>query len=205
MENLNSELVSLASAFVSFIIPKIKVEEIILFGSVARDEADKNSDVDIFIDVKENEKEVEKIIKKELLKFYKSQIYDKWRIKEINNELSVKVGDINNWELKEIIKQEGIILYGKNKSNDNLIDYTYFNLKPIKNIAKRNKTIRFLYGRKEKNKETKGIIEKIGKKLNALSFIVLTNQSREIIDILRKEKVEFSFFNIKSNKELLNK
>ena len=53
MKNLNyKELIAYASAFVSFVMPKVDVDEIILFGSVARNEADKKSDVDLFFDLK---------------------------------------------------------------------------------------------------------------------------------------------------------
>jgi len=37
--------------FVALILPKIDVDEIILFGSVARGEANENSDVDLFFNI----------------------------------------------------------------------------------------------------------------------------------------------------------
>ena len=52
------ELIAYESSFISFILGKIEVEEIILFGSVARGEADKNSDVDLFFNVLNKENEV---------------------------------------------------------------------------------------------------------------------------------------------------
>ena len=49
MKNLNyKELIAYASSFASFVIPKAEFDEIILFGSVARNEADKDSDIDLF-------------------------------------------------------------------------------------------------------------------------------------------------------------
>ena len=65
MLNLNKfELVSCASAFVSFVlksreIDKTKIDEIILFGSVARGDFTEKSDVDIFVNTKNEE--IEKI------------------------------------------------------------------------------------------------------------------------------------------------
>src|SRR3990167_7304033 len=60
---MNSKLISYAMDFSSFLIQKIKEKEkirnIILFGSVSRDEANKKSDIDIFIDlIKEEEHKV---------------------------------------------------------------------------------------------------------------------------------------------------
>jgi len=46
---LNKELIAYAASFISFILPKIDVDEIILFGSVSREEATKESDVDLFL------------------------------------------------------------------------------------------------------------------------------------------------------------
>jgi len=50
---MKSKLIAYAMDFASFLIQKIKnidnINNIILFGSVAREEADKTSDIDIFI------------------------------------------------------------------------------------------------------------------------------------------------------------
>src|SRR3989339_782564 len=58
------ELISCAVAFISFVLPKIEVDEIILFGSVARGEADKESDIDIFFNVKRDEDKIKDIAKR---------------------------------------------------------------------------------------------------------------------------------------------
>ena len=61
------ELISYALDFASFIVQNLKeldkVQSIILFGSAARDEAEKDSDVDIFVEVTSNEKNIEKEVK----------------------------------------------------------------------------------------------------------------------------------------------
>ena len=70
-----------------------------------------------------------------------------------------------------------------------------FNLKPIKDIAKRNKVLRKLFGREEKNYSTRGKIEEShGKKLSATSFIVPIEKTKEIFDILKSERVDYNFF-----------
>ena len=85
MKKLKSkEIEAYAAAFVSFILPKIQVREIILFGSAARNEAEKESDIDLFFDVDKDEEKIKEIIKGELRKFYKS------RVIKINGNQSVE-------------------------------------------------------------------------------------------------------------------
>jgi len=55
MKTLNSkELIAYATAFVSFVLPKIETDEIILFGSVARKEATEKSDIDLAVETLDN-------------------------------------------------------------------------------------------------------------------------------------------------------
>ncbi len=59
------DLIAYSGSFVSFVLKpleKFNIREIILFGSVARGEFDKKSDIDSFIDIK-NEKDFERINK----------------------------------------------------------------------------------------------------------------------------------------------
>lgn len=198
------DLIAYASAFVSFIIPKIGVSEIILFGSVARGESDEKSDIDVFIHVKKNEKEINNIINKELVKFYKSKISEIWALKGIKNKINIHVGNLEKWKLKRSIISDGIVLYGKYRETPkDTKGFSYFKIDPIKNIAKRNSILRKLFGRKEKSYSTKGIIDMVnGKKLSSLSFIVPLENSREIIGILNSNKINYSFFELWSDQIL---
>lgn len=193
------ELIAYASAFVSFLLPKVEgVKEIILFGSAARGEAGKESDIDLFFDVekKEDEEKIEKIIKEELKKFYKSKIAETWILKGIKNPININVGKIEEWKLKRSIISEGISLYGKYKEiPKNMKGFVLFNMTPIKNITKRNRIIRELFGRKEKNYSKKGIVGEInGKKLSASSFVIPKEHTDKILKLLGKEKVNYMFF-----------
>ena len=196
----NKELRAYALAFVSFVLPKLEnVQEVILFGSVARGEADKNSDIDLFFDVdKENGEKTKEIIKKELEKFYKSKIAEIWLSKGIKNPIKPMSGKLEKWQLKRSIISDGMVLYGKYKETPkNLKSIVFFQLESIKDIAKRNKIIRMLFGRKEKKYSSKGILENYkGKKLSSSSFIINKQYSNEIIKILGKEKISFTFFEL---------
>src|SRR3989344_3143947 len=66
-----------ASYFVSYLLNNIKnennVERIVLYGSVAKGESTKDSDIDIFIEVKKETKNFEREIKKIEENFYQSR------------------------------------------------------------------------------------------------------------------------------------
>jgi len=199
MKDLNyKDLIGYATSFVAIVLPKIEVDEIILFGSVARQEADKTSDIDLFFNIKEKSKEkmISNEIKKELEKFYKSKTAEIWQLKGITNPIKVETGKLDEWKLKRSIISEGIVLYGKYKGvPEKIIGFTYFNIKPIKDITKRNRIIRNLFGREEKTYSKKGTLENLnGKKLSPLSFILPIEHSQKIINFLNKEKIDFSFF-----------
>ena len=190
------QLIAYASSFVAFILPRINVEEIILFGSVARNEADKDSDIDLFFNVRRGEEKLKKVFREELEKFYKTKIAEIWRLKGIKNDVKIKVGNLNEWKLKRSIISDGIVLYGKYKGiPEKIKGYVHFNLKPIKDITKRNRVLRRLFGRKEKSYSTKGIVEEItGKRLSAISFIVPIKETQKILKMLNSEKLDFKFF-----------
>lgn len=76
------------------------------FLVLSQEEIDENSDGDIFIDVGENEEEVKRKVNFALKKFHGSKEHRKWEILGIKNEIGVKVGNLEEWELKEIIEKE---------------------------------------------------------------------------------------------------
>ena len=198
MKTLNpKDLIAYATAFVSFVLPKIETDEIILFGSVARKEATEKSDIDIFFNIKKDEKKIKKTLKEEINKFYKTKIYEVFQQKGSVLPINIEAGNLDKWKLKRSIVSNGVVLYGRYKSIPEATkQFTYFSIKPIKNIAKRNKLIRKLFGRKEKTYSTESsVLSSGGKKLTPLSFIIPGEKSQEIIKLLESEKADFSFFN----------
>lgn len=197
----NKDIIGYGLSFVSFIFPKLEgIKEIILFGSVAREEAIKESDVDLFFNInnKDKEKEIKKIIQFELGKFYKSKIAEIWSNKGIKNEIKVQIGKLEEWKLKRSIISDGIILFSKyKKSPEKLKAYVYFNINPISEVAKRNKILRKLFGRKEKGYDGKGLVEELmGKPQSLWSFFVPLENSKEIEKFFHDEKVSYKFFEI---------
>lgn len=204
MAELNyKEIIAYASAFAAFILPKIDVKEVILFGSVARGQATAESDIDLFFNI-EKEEEAEKIkaiIKRELIKFQKSKIAEVWHLKGIKNEIKQEVGVLEKWKLKRSLIAEGIQLYGKYRElPEKLKHWVFFSISPIKNIAKRNKVTRALFGRKEKKYSTTGMIEKVnGKKLTSLSFVIPVENAGEFMNFLSAEKINYILFELWSD------
>lgn len=196
MKLISKNLIAYASAFVSFIFPKISADEIVLFGSSARGEASSESDIDIFVNIKKDPAWIKEIVDKEILKFYKSKLAETWINKGIRNKISIKVGDLDKWKLKRSVISDGIVLYSRYKEVPKDTEgYSLFYLEPIKNIAKRNFILRKLFGRKEKGYEVKGVVEEFGgKKLSPLSFIVLLKHTQDIIKLLNSKKIDYSFF-----------
>lgn len=197
-EKLNKLLKAYASSFVSFLIERIDIKDIhkiILFGSVARNEATKESDIDIFIDTA-NAK-IKKIIPKIINSFYESTIYnDYWKLLGIKNEIKCIVGTLEKWKLKRSIISEGITLYGKTTGEIKGKTFCLFKINVKGKTKQKLKIWRKLYGYKQKiGKKSyyfKGLIEmNDGKKLSPTVFIVPLAKSQKAIDFLKDYKVKY--------------
>lgn len=192
-----NKLISLALSFSSFIVSRIEINSIILFGSVAKNTFDKESDIDLFIET--NEKNADKI--NSLLDLYKkTEEYGKFKIEGIKNDISIKIGKLKKWkDLKRSIISGGIILYGGYQGKpDNLSHKLLFsiNLENLKR-AEKIKIWRKVYGYQQKagNKvySFKGIAErKIGKG----AFLIPIEKLQEIKDYFIKNKIKHSFFDV---------
>lgn len=166
---MKSKLVSYAMDFASFLIQKIKEKEsitnIILFGSVARDEASENSDVDLFIDVATEIPGLEKEINNCLSSFLDSAKYKSyWKMLGVENEIKVRIGKLDKWkELKSSIIANGIVLYGKFKpeikEGKHKALFIWENIKPNSKRVLFNKQ---MFGYKQGKKFYNGLIQKYG-------------------------------------------
>lgn len=190
-----TELVAYTHAYLSYILPRVKtkIREIILFGSVARGDFDQDSDIDLFFDVL-NENDA-LLLKKELKlfdpKFYESKIYEIWKQKGFTNRISAKVGILDQWELRGSVLAEGITLQAKYHRGLPGEGYMLLSFSPIRDITKRNRITRALFGREEKGFKKDGMVSKVGgRRISPTVFLVPLQFSREIISFLRKEKVD---------------
>jgi len=185
------ELIGAVYTFLSFLFrePKAakKIKIVYLFGSVARGEFDERSDIDIFVDCSEKDSaEMEKAVRRALGKFSKEKA---WKLRDLKNELRVKVGDLARWTLKESVEREGVLLYSQIPTPA-LTKFYIVRIEPIKEVARRNKVIRFLFGRAEY--EAKGAVQEVGgEKLAPRIFSIPVTSFSKIASKLSAEKVKF--------------
>ncbi len=192
---------SYASYFVSYLLFNLKkidnILEIILFGSVAKDEAAKNSDVDLFIEVKKKLKNFEKEIKDIEKKFYSSREFLIFKNKGIDNKINIIMGKLEEWkDLRESIESTGIILYGKHVSSE---------IKGKKHVLffwnrigkNRGAFLNKLYGFTSKGKRYKGLIENLGgKKTGKSSFIISIEHREELVRLMKHYNVDVRMIEI---------
>ncbi len=118
---MSIDLIPYAMDAASFLVQKAKrpeeIRSILLFGSGARGEAGKNSDVDLFIDVVRQSKNAEKEYRGIADSFLASaKCTGYWSLLGITNDLRLIVGELERWKgLKPSIIANGIVLYGKYK------------------------------------------------------------------------------------------
>lgn len=170
-----------------------KIKRLSLFGSVARNDFDDDSDVDLFIETdKKEELMVKNGVERGLVKFQNIE-GEKWRLKGISNEIKIKVGRLEEWQLASSVKSEGIVLFSPEKGN-NLQKYFWFSYDAITSAKKRMKVKRTLFGREEKGFKSLGLVQKYGGKITSTrSFTISAEGQREVAAFLSGEKVFFSF------------
>jgi predicted nucleotidyltransferase len=186
-----NKLLSYSIDFVSFLSERLDfhlINRVILFGSVVRNEANKDSDIDIFIDTNQKIK-VDKIIDE----FYKSSKFNNyWKLKGIENQINIKIGKLDEWkDLKTSIISNGKILYSNyNDIPNNIMNKTIFFWDTIKPESKRVLFFKRLFGYKYNNKEYKGLLEKYnGQKIGKGSIIVLSENEFLFKKMFKENKV----------------
>ncbi|MBS3099409.1 nucleotidyltransferase domain-containing protein [Candidatus Pacearchaeota archaeon] len=202
---MQSKLIAFAMDFTSFLIQKLKdksaVRNIILFGSTARGEAEKESDVDIFIDVVKESSKLEEEIKKILENYYVSAKYKNyWKALGMENELNLTIGKLSRWkELESSIVSNGLLLFGKFKpiikDGRHEVFFVWENVKPNSQRVLFNKQ---LFGYKQGEKFYQGLMQKFGgEKLGKGCIVVPLEHARIFQDLFKKYRL-----NVKMKKGL---
>ncbi len=198
-----NEMIAYAMDFCSYLVSKIgEIEKIILHGSVARGDFNKDSDIDLFIDIPDISLK-NKIIK---LKdsYLETEAFKRWKLKGIINELSVIVGklDSSEWDnLKRAIANTGIVLFSKYETEvKGLAQYSIFVFENIKPDSKRISVYRKLFGFKSKEKSFLGMIKELnGLRLGKGVFAVPIKNSLKIKDYFKEKKVKFQIYDVWSD------
>lgn len=185
-----------AFEFIEDIWENEKVLQVVLFGSVARGDSTRDSDIDLFVIVKDKEET-------DNLERIASRISDKL-------ELTVSEPDLSDYDESFIsdVFGEGIILFSRKKS----LEVEGIELEPkalvtfsLKNLEQSEKTKvnRALYGRKTKSKykgkeyvsEKKGIVPEEGK-LGSGTVLVDKNEFKDLRKSFERFGVKFKKYDI---------
>lgn len=198
--------IAYAMDFASFLIDSHigeKINRIILFGSIARGDFTKESDVDIFVDAPEEDEDE---IGKQLTLYQSSQAQNIWKQKGITNEISLKVGNLEHWSLKRSIISSGILLYGKYKELPRDAQYYLLINLDVRNKkqSQQIKLWRSLYGYKQKIGKkvyvSKGLLsESEGKKIGKALLLVPMEKRKSILDLLKERKIRHRLYELWSD------
>ena len=181
------------------------LNEVFLFGSIAKGTYDKDSDIDLFFDVR-NTKSIKKIEEKlkEILKSFEMKADKTWKLKRISFPINFLVGSLEDktWEkLRDEIISLGIILYGKDKEMASETKHYFLFYYSLNNLERKNKMkfIRNLFGyilKKDKKKYVQdGLLQEIrGLKLASNVILIPSNGILRIKSFFRKHKVSYKIF-----------
>lgn len=172
---------------------KENIERIILYGSAARGEAGKESDVDIFIEAKKPIKKFEKEIKEIEEKFYQSREAVLFKTKGIDNKFSIKIGKLKDWkDLYRSIASTGIVLYGPYEAKELPSGVEHFLIIFWEKIVKnRGSFLNKLYGVTIRGRHYPGLLLKYnGKKLGKSCIMMPIQYKEEIFKLLKHHQVK---------------
>lgn len=189
-------LKSYASYFSSYLLYNLKdsdnIIRIILFGSVAKEENNKESDVDIFIEVKKKSKTIVDQVERITEDFYKSREALIFKSNGVDNKINVIVGKLEEWgDLKKSIDSTGIVLYGRYASSGFKVGGKKYSLFFWNKIGKnRGAFLNKVYGFNSKGKKYRGLFEIFGgRKLGKSSIMVPIEHKDEILKLLKHYQV----------------
>ncbi len=189
-------LVPYAMSFASFLMAELgeeesgNVKEIILYGSVARGDPRKDSDVDVFVNVYRPgsiEKRVEKITED----FYKTEAFRNWKLAGVQNVISCITDSLQKWkDLRISIISDGIVLYSKYREKTEGQQFVILYWGKISSESKRVLISKKLYGYRTKKAVYKGLLETTGSlKLGPNSIFVPLDSAAKIIGIFKSNKI----------------
>lgn len=192
-----NKLISLAMNFSSFLLERMQVKSIILFGSVAANNFDEESDIDLFVEtIPENENKIKNL----LILYKKTKEYEKFKLGGIENEISIKSGNLEDWkDIKRSIISNGIILYGNYRGQPSDLRHKLLFILNVKDLKRSDKIKiwRKLYGYKQKIGKKDYILKgMVDKKIGRGAFLTSIENYQNLLVFLRKNKVKYSFFDI---------
>ncbi len=200
---MQNKLIAYALDFVSFLLEHhAKIEKAVLFGSVVTGEFDIESDVDIFLETSDTEESIRKF----LFQFEKTR-GENWKLKGIENLLSVKAGSLKKWpQLRRSIQSHGLLLYGNYKEFPEDMEHYLLFLLNYHALTRNQKVSlwRKMYGYVQKINHKvyaqQGFVSELGGKKLEKGVIALPSQYAEVFrGFLRKRKVAYKMIEVWSD------
>ncbi len=188
--------------FLSIFFDKLKdsgkIRAIILFGSVARGNPKKDSDIDIFVDTNEKDKEELDAIAKEALNEFEFKASTTWHVRGIANPINIIVDSLNadKWsELKREIAAHGLILFGKyvgervGGKQKVIIEYDLSKIKQKNKMKLMRKLHGYQIKKNRKVYSQKGLLDIIkGEKMHNAIIVDITDY-KSLADLLKEHKI----------------
>ncbi|MBI2138353.1 nucleotidyltransferase domain-containing protein [Candidatus Woesearchaeota archaeon] len=190
--------IAYAQNFLSFVflnpLAAGRIRGVFLFGSAARGELEKGSDIDLFFDIAEGEdKELERSVKSTLSRFYGSGDHEKWRLLKFSFPFSVQIGNLEKWELEKSITSEGISLYSRNPASRAPERKVLFIIKLPRQKKGYLSLTRHLFGRTEKEYAGRSFLAGIkGERLSSTIILVPKENQNPMVGFLNKRKVDYT-------------
>ena len=173
-----------------------RVRAVLLFGSTARLAASERSDIDLFFDVSAPQR-VQRALRAGLNKaadqFYLTSVALAFKSRGIDNELSIKVGNLPEWQaLAQGMSSHAIVLYGSyTRKPPGLKAYTILSWEAPGKA--KGALLNKLYGYKARKKRYPGLLEKHkGMKLGRAVIMVPARSRDEFVRALEKYHVSYS-------------
>ena len=201
-----NDLTSYTYDFISYLmlqpsIQKYSIDKIILFGSVARGDYTKKSDIDIFIDIANLDKItlLSKEIEKIKTNFFEAERMQKWNKLNIANNFNIIIGKLEEkkWDdLRRSMHSHAISIWTRFFDIEKR-DLKYYTLIKwaigVKDTNKRVNVARKLYGYKQKNKKYKGLLEETSAQLISKGVaLVPTEHINKFRKLFNKLKVKYA-------------
>ncbi|MBI4182278.1 MAG: nucleotidyltransferase domain-containing protein [Candidatus Aenigmarchaeota archaeon] len=194
-----NKLIAYAADYVSFLLLNLPPEEadqirsIILFGSVARGDYGKDSDVDLFIDVRKHTKGMERRLQELDKAFFASAMYkDYWSMLGVTNVFRAIAGDLEQWaDVRESILANGIVLYGPYRGiAEKQALKMLFTWDVINDASKRVHLDKKLFGFRAKGKAYPGLVASCGgEKLGPRCVLAPAEHHRTLLRVFRDMRI----------------
>ncbi|MBI4163108.1 MAG: nucleotidyltransferase domain-containing protein [Candidatus Aenigmarchaeota archaeon] len=203
MNDYKSYAIAAAYFIISNIDNKLmgKINNVILFGSIAQNRATKESDVDLFFDATLN-KTQENTLKISLNKiaeeFYTSNAALQFKLRRIDNRISCIVGELKKWkDLKRSIISTGIVLYGKYSSGMGKKDLKQFFIMSWEAPKMRGAFLNKLYGYMAGKKRYSGMIENFNaEKIGKSALLVMSEHKGKFMQLMENYNANYEIIEV---------